>query len=158
MIMPFVVNDGIRINYEIINECNGEYLLLHTGLNSTKEAWIELSYTEELKKHFKLILIDPRGHGESDKPRDLKKYSFKLMAGDVVVLLDHLKINKVHFFGYSLGAFAAQFGTGLAGFCGGIGMTTKFPACLDKFGKCFARLKNQYLSVVFGPQSKAEAS
>ncbi len=103
MTMPFVVNDEIRINYKIINECNGEYLLLHTGLNSTKEAWIELSYTEELKKHFKLILIDPRGQGESDKPRDLKKYSFKLMADDVIAVLNHLDIDKLHFFGYSLG-------------------------------------------------------
>ncbi|NHJ32293.1 MAG: alpha/beta hydrolase, partial [Asgard group archaeon] len=102
-VMPFIDNNGIKINYSIIDECDGEYLLLHTGLNSTKEAWIELSYTEELKKHWKIILIDPRGHGESDKPRDLAKYSFKLMADDVNALLDHLKINKVHFFGYSLG-------------------------------------------------------
>lgn len=101
--MIFVNNDGIKISYEILDECEGDYLLLHTGLNSTKEAWIELSYTEELKKHFKIILIDPRGHGESDKPRDLEKYSFKLMADDVNALLDHLNINKVHFFGYSLG-------------------------------------------------------
>ncbi len=101
--MPFIVNNGLKISYTVIDECNGEYLFLHTGLNSTKEAWIELSYTEELKKHFKIILIDPRGHGESDKPRDLKKYSFKLMADDVIALLDHLKIDKVHFFGYSLG-------------------------------------------------------
>jgi len=101
--MPFFNNNGIKISYAIMDECEGDYLLLHTGLNSTKESWIELSYTEELKKHWKLILIDPRGHGESDKPRDLAKYSFKLMADDVVALLDHLKINKIHFFGYSLG-------------------------------------------------------
>lgn len=101
--MSFINNNGIKISYSFIDECDGDYLLLHTGLNSTKEAWIELSYTEGLKKHFKIILIDPRGHGESDKPRDLKKYSFKLMADDVVALLDNLEIKRIHFFGYSLG-------------------------------------------------------
>ncbi len=101
--MPYITNDGIKICYEIIDECDGEYLLLHTGLNSTKEAWIESSYTDELKMNFKLVLIDPRGHGQSDKPRDLRKYSFKKMVEDVIALLDSLKIDKIHFFGYSLG-------------------------------------------------------
>jgi len=102
--MPYFTNNGIKISYEVINECDGDYLLLHPGLNSTKEAWIELSYTDAFKKNFKIILIDPRGHGESDKPRDLTRYSYKIMADDVVALLDHLNIQKVHYFGYSLGA------------------------------------------------------
>ena len=76
---------------------------MHTGLNSTKEDWLELSYVEELKKHFKVLLIDPRGHGESDKPLDLKKFTFEQMAKDVIALLDHLKLEKIHYFGYSLG-------------------------------------------------------
>jgi len=81
--MPFVENNGINISYKLIEECNGEYLFLHTGLNSNKEGWIELGYTEELQHYFKLILHDPRGHGESDKPRDLKKYSLKLNQIDL---------------------------------------------------------------------------
>jgi pimeloyl-ACP methyl ester carboxylesterase len=96
-------NNGVKISYTLIDECDGDYLLLHTGRNSTKEAWVELSYTEELKKHWKIILIDPRGHGKSDKPRDLARYSFKLMVEDVIALLDQLEIEKIHFFGYSLG-------------------------------------------------------
>ena len=96
--MPFVENDGIKISYKIIDESDGDFLLLHTGLRSYKEAWEELNYIDELKKHFKLILIDPRGHGESDKPLDLKKYTFEQMAKDVIALIDYLKIDKIHFF------------------------------------------------------------
>jgi len=101
--MPFIENEGVKINYEVIDEVEGDYLLLHTGLNSYKEAWTEIGYTEELKKTYKLLLIDPRGHGKSDKPIDLAKYNFNLMKDDVIILLDHLRIEKVHFFGYSLG-------------------------------------------------------
>jgi pimeloyl-ACP methyl ester carboxylesterase len=100
----FTTYDGLRISYEIIDECDGDYLLLHTGLNSYKEAWKELSYTDAFKNDFKIILIDPRGHGMSDKPKDLAKYSYKKMADDVAALLDHLGIQKIYYFGYSLGA------------------------------------------------------
>ncbi|NHK31763.1 MAG: alpha/beta hydrolase [Asgard group archaeon] len=34
----------------------------------------------------------------------MTKYSYKIMADDVVALLDHLNIQKIHYFGYSLGA------------------------------------------------------
>ena len=53
---------------------------------------------------FQAIAIDCRGHGQSDKPHDVAKYGPE-MAADVVRLMDHLKIEKAHFIGYSSGAF-----------------------------------------------------
>ncbi len=55
---------------------------------------------------FQLIALDCRGHGKSDKPHDPAKYGPE-MAADVVRLLDHLKIEKAHLVGYSMGAFIA---------------------------------------------------
>ncbi len=58
-----------------------------------------------LKDHFRLILFDARGHGASDKPHDASAYIYERWVGDVVALLDHLDVERAHFFGYSHGAF-----------------------------------------------------
>lgn len=50
------------------------------------------------------ILVDPLGHGESDRPRDMWRYSMSLLAKDTVALLDHLKIEQAVVGGTSLGA------------------------------------------------------
>src|SRR5262249_52412766 len=57
-------------------------------------------------KGFRLIALDCRGHGKSDKPHDVERYGPE-MAADVVRMLDHLKIAKAHLVGYSSGAFIA---------------------------------------------------
>jgi len=51
---------------------------------------------------FRVVLIDLRGHGKSDKPQE--GYHIDDMAGDVVAIMESLKINKVHIVGSSLGA------------------------------------------------------
>jgi len=62
-------------------------------------------YAEQLKKHYRLILIDARGHGASDKPHDPEAYKLKLLATDVVAVLDDLDLGKAHFFGFSMGGW-----------------------------------------------------
>ncbi len=57
-------------------------------------------------KGFRLVALDCRGHGKSDKPSEAEKYGEE-MAKDVVRLLDHLKIKKAHIVGYSSGAYIA---------------------------------------------------
>jgi pimeloyl-ACP methyl ester carboxylesterase len=99
--MPYVNNDGIRIHYEI--EGDGPALLLHAGFTLDMTAWYEWGYVDALKNDYQLILIDPRGHGKSDKPHDSAAYVSALRAGDVVVILDDLDIEQTHYFGYSMG-------------------------------------------------------
>ena len=59
-----------------------------------------------LKRDFKIIALDCRGHGGSGKPHDPKKYGVE-MANDVGRLLDHLKIDKAHVVGWSMGSHIA---------------------------------------------------
>ena len=59
-----------------------------------------------LATDYRAIAIDLRGHGKSGKPHDPKAYGDE-MARDVVRLLDHLKIQRAHVLGYSLGAMIA---------------------------------------------------
>jgi len=51
-----------------------------------------------------VVGLDCRGHGSSDKPHDVDAYHPRLMAGDVVQLLDHLAIDSARYLGYSMGA------------------------------------------------------
>ena len=59
-----------------------------------------------LAKDHRAIAVDLRGHGKSDKPHQPDAYGEE-MARDVVRLLDHLKIQRAHVLGYSLGAMIA---------------------------------------------------
>jgi pimeloyl-ACP methyl ester carboxylesterase len=66
--------------------------------------WEDSGITKELSDAFMVITMDPRGHGESDKPHDPKAYG-NHMTDDPIRLLDHLKIQKAHVVGYSMGGF-----------------------------------------------------
>jgi pimeloyl-ACP methyl ester carboxylesterase len=57
---------------------------------------------EALAKNHRVVAIDCRGHGESEKPHDAAKYGPQ-MAKDVLELMDHLRIDKAHVHGYSMG-------------------------------------------------------
>ena len=54
------------------------------------------------KDRYRLILVDLRGHGKSDKPRS--SYHIDEMAGDVLGMMQELRIEKAHVIGSSLGA------------------------------------------------------
>lgn len=99
--MPFAVNDGVRIHYEVEGE--GPPLVLCHGLASSLEVWRIWGFVEGLKDKYKLILIDARGHGYSDKPHDPEAYGIESLVADVVTVLDDLNIEKAHFLGYSMG-------------------------------------------------------
>ena len=56
-------------------------------------------------KEYNVLLVDLRGHGKSKSPiyEKLKSYSFDVISDEVIEVLNHLKIEKTHFVGISLG-------------------------------------------------------
>ena len=100
--MPSVSNRGVNIHYEL--EGSGPPLVLVHQLMQSLEAWRSTGYTADLAQDHLLVLVDPRGHGESDKPHDKDDYLPERMASDVLAVVDHLAIGKFHYLGYSLGA------------------------------------------------------
>ena len=101
--MPYIDNEGIKIYYEI--EGDGPPVIVIHGFASSLEVnWKQTNWVEALKDNYRLILIDCRGHGKSDKPHDKSNYGQK-MTEDVVKLMDHLSIEKANFLGYSMGAY-----------------------------------------------------
>jgi pimeloyl-ACP methyl ester carboxylesterase len=55
----------------------------------------------------RVVTVDLLGHGESDRPRDMWRYSMRLFAQQVVALMDHLELEQAVVMGTSLGANTA---------------------------------------------------
>jgi pimeloyl-ACP methyl ester carboxylesterase len=84
---------------------HGEYghgapvILVHGGL-ANANYWGLL--VRALAPHYRVIVMDSRGHGRST--RDARPYGYDLMADDVIGLMDYLKIDKAALVGWSDGA------------------------------------------------------
>jgi 3-oxoadipate enol-lactonase len=96
--MSFFDYDGCQLHYEDYG--HGAPLLLVHGLGSSTLDWEE--QTAVLAAHYRVIAIDLRGHGRSDKP--VEHYSIAGFAEDVAALIEHLKLDPVHLVGISMGA------------------------------------------------------
>jgi pimeloyl-ACP methyl ester carboxylesterase len=94
-------SDGCKISY--IDEGQGTPVVLIHGWHASAELnWGLPGLIGALSKDYRVIAIDVRGHGRSDKPTDENEYGTNLVD-DVERLLDHLKIKKAHIVGYSMG-------------------------------------------------------
>ena len=100
--MPKAQANGIEICYEIYGE--GKPLVLISGLGYPLWQWHKM--VPFLAEHFKVIVFDNRGVGQSDKPAG--PYTAQMLAADTVGLLDVLNIEKAIVMGHSMGGFIAQ--------------------------------------------------
>jgi pimeloyl-ACP methyl ester carboxylesterase len=78
-------------------------VLLHGFSGNLDASWVETGVLPNVATDYRVIALDYRGHGKSDKPHDPKSYGLQ-MGQDVVRLLDHLNIPRAHIVGHSLGA------------------------------------------------------
>jgi pimeloyl-ACP methyl ester carboxylesterase len=90
--------NGISIWYATFGH-GTSVILLHGGL-ANANYWGELVLA--LAPHYRVIVMDSRGHGRSS--RDAQPYGYDLMASDVLALMDFLKIDKASLVGWSDGA------------------------------------------------------
>ncbi|MGI9261930.1 MAG: alpha/beta fold hydrolase [Woeseiaceae bacterium] len=81
----------------------GEPVVLVHGFSQTHAAWLDTPLFQDLTRDHKVIAVDLRGHGDSDKPHDPMAYG-RHMQADLAKLLDHLDIDEAHFVGFSMGA------------------------------------------------------
>lgn len=100
--MPFVETNGINTYYEIHGE--GPPLILVEGLRDNLLLWQEI--VKGFAKHFKVIIFDIRGTGQTDAPID--NYSIEVFAEDINALMEKLNIENAHFLGHSMGTLIIQ--------------------------------------------------
>ena len=83
-------------------------ILVHGFATNRAENWRRLGWYGALeRRRMRILALDLRGHGESDKPHDPKAYGRETLAGDVLALMDHLNVPRAHILGFSLGARVA---------------------------------------------------
>ena len=95
--------DGIRIAYETAGQ--GDPVLLIHGFGSSRaQNWRATGWYELLANAgFRLVAMDCRGHGDSDKPHDPRLYSYALMARDALSVLNACGLEQADVIGYSMG-------------------------------------------------------
>ena len=100
--MKTVKGDGININLAIW-EGEGQPILAIHGITANCRCW-DVMASKLAPKH-RLVALDLRGRGRSEKPPS--GYSMAHHIGDILSILDNLKIEKAVLMGHSLGAFIA---------------------------------------------------
>jgi len=104
----FFDSDGVKIHYETFGQ-GKPIVLVHGFASSLKGNWVATNWVETLQPVRRVVALDCRGHGQSDKPHDPEAYGGENMAQDVLRLMDHLSIAKADLFGYSMGAGIAAY-------------------------------------------------
>ncbi len=100
--MPFFEHEGQRIAYSAYGEGSRVTVLL-PGLLLSQRMQEPLAEALAARGE-RVIVMDPLGHGRSDRPRDMWRYSMGTFARQVVALLDRLEVDQAVVGGTSLGA------------------------------------------------------
>ena len=96
--------------YEAGNPDGFPILLIHGFASTAHVNWVFPGWFKTLDQAgFRVIALDNRGHGQSDKPHDPEAYHPEMMAADAAGLLDSLNIRSAHVMGYSMGARISAF-------------------------------------------------
>ncbi|MET0961459.1 MAG: 3-oxoadipate enol-lactonase [Noviherbaspirillum sp.] len=110
--MSFMNKGGVRLYYEIEGREDAPLLVLSNSLGTDLGMWAP--QMPALLQRFRVLRHDARGHGQSDIPPG--PYSVEQLGGDVLALMDHLKIERAHFCGLSMGGMIGMWlGTHHAG-------------------------------------------
>src|SRR6478735_12138841 len=107
--MEFFSSDGVAIafaDFEPTAPGPGDPIILVHGFASNHMVnWVNTLWTKTLSgAGWRVIALDNRGHGRSEKLYDPAAYSSDIMAQDVRRLMDHLGIERADVMGYSMGA------------------------------------------------------
>ena len=105
--MEFFNNDGFEIAY--LDRGRGEpILLIHGFASSTLVNWVNPGWVKTIEDAgYRAIAFDHRGHGRTSKSYDEADYSPQKMGSDAIALLDHIRVERAHVLGYSMGARVA---------------------------------------------------
>ncbi|MBC1411736.1 2-succinyl-6-hydroxy-2,4-cyclohexadiene-1-carboxylate synthase [Listeria welshimeri] len=93
--------------YYVTNTVNGEkpvLLMLHGFTGSNKTFQESITHLEE---HFSIVAPDLLGHGKTDSPDEIARYSIERIVEDLVTILQELKIMQCFVLGYSMGGRVA---------------------------------------------------
>ncbi|MFI4966055.1 MAG: alpha/beta fold hydrolase [Caulobacterales bacterium] len=109
--MASFTSDGVRIAYDDLSPPGGAertIVLIHGFSSNRNEGWKRTGwYAAFERRRFRVIALDQRGHGESEKLYQPQAYERERLAADVLSLMDEAGVERADMFGYSMGARTA---------------------------------------------------
>jgi pimeloyl-ACP methyl ester carboxylesterase len=91
---------GVRIRY-VDTGSGPAVVLVHGFTGDIERSWVNTGLLANLSRDHRVLALDLRGHGHSDKPHDPRAY--EEIGTDVIRLMDHAGVKRAHVVGYSLG-------------------------------------------------------
>src|SRR5262245_10071020 len=106
--MPFAASRGARIHYTLHGPKHGIPVVLIQGIGLSSRFWFDIPalLAEEPERPRRVVAIDNRGTGRSDKPRS--PWTMSTMADDIAAVLDDAGIDAAYVVGISMGGMVAQ--------------------------------------------------
>jgi pimeloyl-ACP methyl ester carboxylesterase len=112
--MHFFTHEGVELAYIDVpstleakqgNTQHNTIMLVHGFASNHAVNWVNTTWVKTLTHAgYRLVALDHRGHGKSQKLYEPEAYSAQIMAEDMRALMDHLGIEKAAMMGYSMGA------------------------------------------------------
>lgn len=98
--------EGHRIaTYAWGDESAPAVLCVHGFASSCRDNWVDTGWVRDLTRAgFRVLGVDQRGHGASDKPHEPEAYGMDALTADLIAVLDTYLLDSVLYAGYSLGA------------------------------------------------------
>ncbi|WP_373426992.1 alpha/beta fold hydrolase [Microbacterium sp. SORGH_AS_0888] len=98
--------DGVRIaTYCWGDDSEPTVVAVHGFASSTRDNWVSTGWVRDLTRAgYRVLALDQRGHGRSDKPHEPAAYALSAFVADVEAVLDTYLVDEAFYVGYSLGA------------------------------------------------------
>jgi pimeloyl-ACP methyl ester carboxylesterase len=94
---------GFGIHYTV--DGDGPPLMLIAGTLLAARHWDDLGYVTALADQWRVINVDPLGHGGSDRPHDADSYDAAGVTADLTAVLDAEGVQRATVWGYSRGGW-----------------------------------------------------
>lgn len=96
------VSDGMRIHY-LEAGAGTPVILLHGSTGTAESNYVATGILQALAADHRVLALDFRGQGRSDRPAAPKRYASARFPQDVLEIMDRLGIERAHLAGYSMG-------------------------------------------------------
>ena len=131
--------DGTQIAFDVTG--HGPTIILLHGGGGSRQDWHDVGYVDRSKDSFRVIAMDIRGHGESDKPVDQGSYTTDKLGQDILAVADYCGAKTFVLWGYSYGGNISRYlaaqsdrvaGSIIMGIPFGPGASDEFRAYIEK--------------------------
>ncbi len=103
----YVDRDGVRVAYETFGDRDAVTTVVFVPIDTIVHSRAWKAQVPYLAQHYRVVTIDPRGNGRSDRPTDPAAYGDLAFVGDTVAVMDALGVDRAVLVGICRSAWQA---------------------------------------------------